>query len=154
MGAQKLHGIIRQDGRETLAAVDRFTFHFEAGRVTGDTSLTVQLKAVYPDGVRAPDISVAIKEAIPEPRVTLTVPADWDGRKTLELLPAIGNRKELEEHDAADLNTTWDVSGRAVIQDVAPGQRVLKRSQNCGQLTVTAKVCNGGEPSVATATMM
>jgi hypothetical protein len=150
-GAQKVYWVIRQDGEETLAAVDRFALRFEAGRVAGDTSLTVRLRAVYPDGVRTRDIPVTIREAIPEPRVALTAPAAWDGRQTLELLPTISNLQELQDRDAADLTTTWDVSGMAVIQETAPGKLVLKRAQNSGTLTITATVSNGGEPATATA---
>ena len=35
----------------TMADVDKFNFTVEAGRVTGDQSLTLQFKAVFPDGV-------------------------------------------------------------------------------------------------------
>ena len=35
-GAQKLYWIIKRGGRETIAAVDRFAFTLDAGRVTGD----------------------------------------------------------------------------------------------------------------------
>jgi hypothetical protein len=90
-GAQKIYWFIRQDGEETLAAVDRLAFRFDAGRVAGDTSLTIGLKAVYPDGVRTRDIPVTVQEAIPEPRVALSAPAAWDGRQPLELLPTINN---------------------------------------------------------------
>ena len=152
-GAQKLYWVVRQAGAETLAAVDRLSFRFDAGRVAGDTSLTIGLKAVYPDGVRTLEIPVAVQEAIPEPRVALSAPAAWDGRQIVELAPTISNLKELQAHGAADLTTTWEVSGLGVIQEAAPGKLVLKRAQNSGQLTVTATVSNGGEPATATATI-
>jgi hypothetical protein len=152
-GAQKIYWFIRQDGEETLAAVDRLAFRFDAGRVAGDTSLTIRLKAIYPDGVRTLDIPVTVQEAIPEPSVALSAPAAWDGRQPLELLPTVNNLRELQEHDAADLTTTWEVSGMAVIQETGPGKLVLKRAQNSGKLTVTATVSNGGQPATATATI-
>ena len=86
-GAQKIYWVIRQDKEETLAAVDRLTFRFDAGRVAGDTSLTIGLKAVYPDGVRTHDIPVTVQEAIPEPRVALSAPAAWDGRRPSNCCP-------------------------------------------------------------------
>lgn len=49
-GAQKIYWIIRQDGEETLAAVDRLTFRFDAGRVAGDTSLSIGLKRAQNSG--------------------------------------------------------------------------------------------------------
>ena len=48
-GAQKVYWILKSGGKETIAAVDRFHFTFDAGRVTGDQSLTLQFKAVYAD---------------------------------------------------------------------------------------------------------
>ncbi len=35
-GAQKVYWILKADGKETIAAVDRFRFTFDAGRVAGD----------------------------------------------------------------------------------------------------------------------
>ena len=69
-------------------AVDRFAFTFDAGRVTGDKTVTLQCKAVYPDGVKTKDIAIAIKEDIPEPVFTLAAPAAWDGRATIEVVAA------------------------------------------------------------------
>lgn len=152
-GAQKIYWIIRHEGQETLAAVDRLALRFAAGRVAGDTSLTIELRAVYPDGVRTREIPVTVQEAVPEPRVALSAPAAWDGRETLELRPVINNLEELQRHDAAQLTTTWNVSGVAVIQETTSGALVLHRAQNSGPLTVTARVSNGGPPATATASI-
>ena len=46
-GAQKIYWILKSEGRETVVAVDRFHFTFDAGRVTGDKSAVLQFKAVY-----------------------------------------------------------------------------------------------------------
>lgn len=66
---------------ETLAAVDRFSFTLPAGRVTTNTELTLQCKAVFADGVKIKDIPVVITEAVPEPIVTLQAPheLEWTG---------------------------------------------------------------------------
>jgi Concanavalin A-like lectin/glucanases superfamily/Domain of unknown function (DUF2341) len=79
-GAQKLYWVVKRDGKETVAAVDRFAFTLDAGRVVGDTAVSVQLKAVYPTEVKTKEVAVTITEAIPEPQFTLNVPATWDGR--------------------------------------------------------------------------
>ena len=65
----------KRDGQETVAATDRFSFTFDAGRVVGDQSLTLQFKAIYADEVKTKDIPVTIKEDIPEPVFTLQAPA-------------------------------------------------------------------------------
>ena len=71
--------------------MDRFAFTLDAGRVTGDESLTLQFKAVYADTVKTLDIPVTIKEDIPEPVLTLRAPATWDGRETIEVESHIAN---------------------------------------------------------------
>ncbi len=147
-GAQKLYWVVSRDGKETVAAVDRLSFAFSAGRVVGDRSLTIRFKAVYPNGVKTIDIPVTIREAIPEPVFTLQAPAAWDGRKTIEIVPQITNLDALRAKGADKLNYTWTVSGLAVLKETAPGKLVLKRSQNSGPLSVSVAIDNGGAASV------
>jgi hypothetical protein len=153
-GAQKIYWILKRDGKDTLAAVDRFTFTLEAGRVAGDASLTVQLRAVYPDGVKTRDIPVTIKEDIPEPAVALKVPEKWDGRETIEVVAALANEGDMRAKGVGALKYTWDVSGLAVLKEVGPGKLTLKRAQNSGKLTVTLTADNGGAPVSAAATIL
>ena len=74
-GAQKVYWILKSDYRETLVAVDRLQFNFDAGRVNGDKSATLQFKAICADKVKTQDIPITIREDIPEPVFTLTAPA-------------------------------------------------------------------------------
>lgn len=152
-GAQKVYWLVERDGRETVAAVDRFAFTLDAGRVTGDTSLTLRFKAVFPNEVKTLDIPVTIHEAIPDPIFTLKAPSTWDGRKTIEVLPQVTNLHEMQAKGAGDLKTKWSVSPFAVIKEIAPGRLLLKRAQNSGALTVTATIDNGGKPITRAATI-
>ena len=68
---RKVYWVLKRSGRETVVAVDRFHFTFDAGRVTGDESATLQVKAIYPNEVKSRDIAIAITEAIPDPVFTL-----------------------------------------------------------------------------------
>lgn len=162
-GAQKVYWLVKRDDKETLAAVDRFTFQFDAGRVTGDKTVSLQCRAVYPYGVKTKDIAITVKETIPDPEFTLTAPATWDGRTKLELVPDATNFKALMAIRSADLKTQWEVAGGAVIKRIVPGsgiasgdgigsfssqpsKLVLERSQFSGPLTVTATISNGGTP--------
>ena len=85
-GAQKVYWILKREGRETIVAVDRFSFTFDAGRVAGDQSLVLQFKAVYADGVKTRDIPITIKEddsragLHPESAGDLGWPRDHRGR--------------------------------------------------------------------------
>ena len=146
-GAQKVYWIIKRGGKETVVGVDRRSHTFDAGRVNGDESLALQLKAVYPDSVRTKDVAIKIKEAIPDPIVSLKAPEKWDGRKTIEIVPQIANLTTMRAKGAGELKYHWDVSGLAVIKKIAPGKLVLKRAQNSGKMIVTATVDNGGKPT-------
>jgi len=149
-GAQKLYWIIKRGGKETLAAADRFSFTLDAGRVTGDDSFTLQLKAVFASQVRTIDIPVSIKEDIPDPVYTLNAPSAWNGRDPIEVVSQITNMPALQAKGAATLKTQWSVSGLAVIDEETPGKLILKRSLNSGMLSITAIVSNGGKPMTQT----
>ena len=149
-GAQKLYWILKRGGKETVVGVDRRSHTFDAGRVSGDESLVLQLKAVYPDRVRTKDVAIKIKEAIPDPVVSLKAPEKWDGRKTIEIVPKIANVKEIQDAGVGELEYDWSVSGMAVIkEEIAPGKLILTRAQNSGKMTVTLLLANGGETVVA-----
>ena len=153
-GAQKVYWSLKGDGWERLVAVDRFAFDFDAGRVTGDQSLILQCQAVYADAVKTADVAITVKEHIPEPALTLTAPATWDGRQRIEVVPQIVNLSEMQAKGAGAVSTTWQVSDIAVIKEITPGKLTLHRAQNSGTMTVTATVHNGGKPTTRAATIV
>ena len=110
-GARKLYWMVQRDGRQTVAATDRFSFTLAAGRVAGDQSFTLQLRAVYAESVKTREIPVTIREAIPDPDFTLRAPATWDGRETIEIVPQISNPGPPQ------------TSGTEPLQPVAPCKR-------------------------------
>jgi hypothetical protein len=137
-GAQKIYWILKRDGHEEVVASDRFSHDFHAGRVSGDAKATLQVSAVYPDGVKTKDIAIVIRESIPDPEFTLDAPAAWDGRSTIEVVPRFTNT-------AGEVNVKWDIAPIAVIKEVKDGKLVLKRAQNSGLMVVTATMENGGQ---------
>ena len=143
-GAQKVYWLFKKDGVDTIAAVDRFNFTIDAGRVTGDQSFILQFKAIYANEVKTKDIAVAIREDIPEPVFTLKAPAKWDGRQTIEVVPQIANLKEMQAKGVGTPEYNWTVSDIAVIKEFAPGKLILKRAQNSGKMIVTLALGNGG----------
>jgi len=148
-GAQKVFWILKNKESETVLAVDRLAFTFEAGRVSADTTHTLQFRAVYPNEVKTRDISVSIRESIPEAEFTLKAPALWDGRETIEIVPQFSNMKQMTEKSADKFQYLWEVSDLAVIKEIVPGKLILKRAQNSGTLTVRLAVSNGGKPASA-----
>ena len=75
-GAEKVYWILKRNKQETVVAVDRYSYTFDAGRVVGDASCVLQFRAVYPHEVKTIDIPVTIREAIPEPIFTLRARQD------------------------------------------------------------------------------
>lgn len=152
-GAQKVYWVVKRDGKETVATTDRFSFTFDAGRVVGNQSLTLQFKAIYANEVKTKDIPITIKEEIPEPEFTLQAPVEWDGRKTIEVVPRITNLSEMQARSAGKLSYTWSATDIAVIMEATPGKLILKRSQNSGKLTVILAINNGGKETVRSTTI-
>jgi len=144
-GAQKSYWILTKGGTATMVAVDKPSYTLDAGRVTGDESMSLKLKAVYATGVKTVDIPVTIKEDIPDPVFTLKAPATWDGRSAIEIVPQISNLKEMQAKNVGELKYDWKVAGLAVIKQIEPGKLLLKRAQNSGKMTVTVSISNGGD---------
>lgn len=152
-GAQKVYWSVVRGDREEVLAVDRFTFDFAPGRVTGDTPVKLRLKAVFANEVKTRDIDLTVKEAIPDPEFTVNIPAEWDGRKELILVPQITNLSALKAAGADDVRLDWSAGPLAVIKETLPGKLRLLRAQNSGSLTVTATLSNGGRTITRTATI-
>ncbi|MEI6534145.1 MAG: DUF2341 domain-containing protein [Verrucomicrobiaceae bacterium] len=153
-GAQKLYWILKKDGAETIVAVDRLSYTLPAGRVSKDTSLTLQLKAVFANGTKTKDIPVTIKEDIPEPAVNLKAPAAWNGRDTIEVVSNISNLAAMKAKGVGEFKTIWSVSGGAVTKEISDGKMILKRAQYSGNITVKLTLNNGGPDSIATANIL
>ncbi|MGY8767180.1 MAG: GDSL-type esterase/lipase family protein, partial [Pirellulales bacterium] len=149
----KVSWILKQDGEETVVAVDRFRFTFDAGRVTGDRDLVLRFKAVYEDGVKTIDIPVSVQEAIFEPAFTLQAPSNWNGRQSIEIISDVTNLKQMQAQGADKLDYDWRVSGLATINRSELGKLVLKRAQNSGTVTITATISNGGAGVSASTTI-
>lgn len=152
-GAQKLYWILKRGGREEVAAVDRLTFTFDAGRAVGDTAAILQFRAVYPDEVKTKDIAITVKDQIEEPVFTLKAPAAWDGRAPLEVTPAVANLAAMKDQGAGELNFAWRVDGPAVIKESPSGKLLLKRSLGSGPLQVSLALGNGGESTTQSVTI-
>lgn len=150
-GAEKVSWVLKRDGVESVVAVDRFSYQFEAGRVRSTTAMSLQFKAVYPSGVKVLEIPVTVVEAIPEPVVSLKAPKGWNGRDRVEILPVVSNGEAMKAKGAGELKTVWRVEGGAVLKEVSGEKLILKRSQMSGKITVKMTVSNGGAESEAEA---
>jgi hypothetical protein len=131
-------------------------FAVEAGRVVGDASWLLRFKAIYPDGEKIQDVSITVRDVIPEPKLRLKAPETWDGRSTIEVVPEVTNLAELRKHtpEPFGLKMTWSVNGIATINEALPTKLILKRAQNGGALQVKVAIDNGGTPTEQTCTIM
>ena len=165
-GAQKVVWILKRGGKESVVATDRFTYAFHAGRVpfvaellrnsgseSRSDSATLTVKAIYPNEVKSKDIAITISDDIPEPVFTLTAPAKWDGRETIEVVPQISNLAAMKSKGAGDVNVSWTVDDIAVIKRIEAGKLILKRAQGNGAMRVTAAIDNGGAQVVQSITI-
>lgn len=163
-GALKLTWSVEREGQESVCAVDRLAYTFEAGRTAGDGEAVVRLVALYPEGPRTAEARIQVRESIPEPRFvlegppgiehlggSLPAPVRWDGREPLRLRPRITNLEALEAKGADALDYRWSLSGPAVIRQAEEEELTLIRGLGSGLLEVQLSVSNGGEPCVRTA---
>lgn len=145
-GAQKVFWILKDNGVDTVLAVDQFALSLPLGRVTGNRSFMIQFKGIYAAGNQTVDIPVTITEAIPDPVFTLTSPATWNGRDTITVTPNIANLAAMQAAGAGTLTYKWTVNGVAVIKTITPGVLTLLRSQGSGTMNVSLTMENGGSP--------
>jgi hypothetical protein len=147
-GAQRVWWT-RQDaaGAPVVVAVNQFRYRLEAGRVSGDSTVTLTFHAAYPEGIRQQKIPVTIREAIPDPEFSLKAPRRWDGRRPLALKAQLKSTEEdLIAAGASKLKVNWSVEPLATVREIQGHDLILKRALHEGQLTVTATIDNGGTP--------
>ena len=152
-GAEKVYWIVKRDGDESIVAVDQCSYTLDAGRVVADTSYFLEFKAVFASEVKVRRIPVNVKNVIPEPIFTLRAPSRWNGREPIEIVPEINNLAAMRASGAGDLHYAWNVSGGAVLKQVASDRLILKRSQCTGPITVRLALNNGGADVAATASI-
>ncbi len=145
-GAQKIYWVRKQNGQETVVAVDQLSLPLTTGRVTGNQSYVIQFKAVYANGsVQTNDVPVTVLDTIPDPAFTLATSTNlWDGRQTMTVTANLSNLAAMQAAGATNLSYTWNVAGVAVTKLITNGTLTLLRSQGSGPMPVTLVMHNGG----------
>ena len=131
-GAQRVWWTLQGvDGRTSVVAVNRLVHRLEAGRVSGDQTVTLTFHAAYPEGVRSRSIPVSLADSIPDPtpqgwvsrsKAGRTRPLDpgnapiWDGRHPLTLAAIIDGPDRPNRPDRRATAADWQLPVR-----VGPG---------------------------------
>lgn len=133
-GAQKLNWRYHSRKINRVLATDRLSLTHNVGRVSDDDSFRLTLNVIYPNEVKSRNITVKVKETIPEPKVQLIAPKTWDGRQTIEVVAKVSNVDELKSHGVDKFAFYWADSDVAVIKKIEGNKFILKRSQGSGVL--------------------
>lgn len=149
-GAEKLSWVVKRSGKETPIATDRLSLPVDAGRVKGDEHFSLLVRAVFPDGVKALEIPVAIRETVPDPVFTLKVPSTWNGRTPLDVVPTVSNQAKLDAAGAGTWQAAYAIGGVGVTKHADAKSLHLTRAHASGKLRITATIDNGGTPVAQT----
>lgn len=152
-GAQKVLWIEKRAGRESIVATDRFSYEFQAGRVSQPTTTQLTFQAIYANEVKSQPIAITLQDDLPDPDFTLSAPARWDGRQTIEIVPQITNLAAMQNHGVGQYTIDWAVDDVAVIKRIAADRLILTRAQGIGPMRVTAMIDNGGTKVTRTVTL-
>lgn len=145
-GAQKTYWVLKEAGTEKIIAVDRQSINYPVGRVSGDKTVVLEFRALYPSGMKTQAVTVNITEAQSDPVFSLVSPPTWNGRDSIDVASQISNLSAMQTQGVGALTYAWDVANVAVVKTITPGKLTLTRSQGSGKMTVTLTISNGGVP--------
>lgn len=120
------------------------TLSIVAPRVSGDTALVYRFTAFLGDSLAYRQVSVRIKETIPDPDFTLAATNGWNGASPLVLKPTVINKALLDLFPAHPLRYEWSLN--PIAAESAPGgdSLVLKDPVADGPMDAVLCMDNGG----------
>jgi autotransporter-associated beta strand protein len=124
-------------------AVDNL--NFIAPRVTGEVQIIYRFIAEYGKTTISKDVTVKVRDAIPDPLFTLPTTSKWNGSTSFKIKPTLTNPKALESslyHPS--LNYLWFLSVPAADTAQAGDSLVLSNPIQEGLFEVTLCLDNGG----------
>lgn len=143
-GAQKLYWVLIEPAGESILAVDTLSYRYRAPRVAEQTKKRIELRAIYPSEVRKSEVKLTIPNSLPEPEVSLSGLATWNGREPQTVDLKLSNLAALQAAGVAGCDVQWSCQGVATIRRAEQGRLVLLRAQGSGPLVVHCRVSNGG----------
>jgi hypothetical protein len=122
-------------------------------RVTADTAVVYRVTAQFGDSTRTRDVHVAIREAIPDPIFTLPSLADWNGKDSIAVKPAISNLAAIRASRDSTLHWEWTFTGPSVDTGWLEDGVMLKKADSEGKLQIGLCLDNGSTPVCKTANL-
>lgn len=140
-GAEKVTWKRLSGSVEEVLAVDVASINYVAPRVGKDTRQLLRFEAVTATGIQRVDIPITVKDVIADPKVTLDVPSQWDGRTPVRLQA----KSNIDSTPGPPTTFRWETTGIGAAVVAADGALLLKRGHKSGVLNVTLTYSNGGE---------
>ncbi|MDB5105484.1 MAG: alpha-N-acetylglucosaminidase [Fibrobacteres bacterium] len=127
------------------------TLIFDAPRVKGDSTMVLQFSALFGGNWESKNVTVKVKDTIPDPSVALPVLPSWNGEGKKVIRPKIANAAELAKFPKYPLRYLWAVNPYIADSSVAGDSLVLHEAQEDGNIEISLCVDNGGAPSCSKA---
>jgi hypothetical protein len=122
-------------------------------RVAGDTAVIYRISGQFGDSTRTRDVRVAIREAIPDPVFTLPGLADWNGKDSIAVKPAISNLAAIRASRDSVLHWEWTFTGPSVDTGWLADGVMLRKAGSEGKLQIGLCLDNGSTPVCKTANL-
>jgi hypothetical protein len=115
-------------------------------RITRDTLAAYRFTARFGDSTISRDVTVRIREAIPDPQFSLGPYPKWNGKDQVEARPDILNLSAIKASPNPNIGYAWSISGPQTDTALSNGSLILKHASEAGILTVGLCLDNGGTP--------
>jgi hypothetical protein len=123
------------------------TLAFTAPRIKGDTTLVLEFSAHFGASRESKQVTVTIKDSIPDPVISLETVKAWTGAAPKVMKPKVGNGAELAKFPGYPVRYLWSVSPLISDSTLGGDSLVLLDPFEDGNMDVSLCVDNGGTPS-------
>lgn len=129
------------------------TLRFDVPRIKGDTALVLNFSARYGGNWESRNVTVTLKDGIPDPAASLDSMPAWNGAAPKVIRPRIGNAAALADFPTYPLRYLWALDPLIADSALAGDSLTLQGPREDGNMEVSVCVDNGGTPSCSKAVL-